>query len=92
MPGRPSRQESTIAFLSRLLLAIYLIEAGFLLVMAPWTPLWQRNYFAALWPWLDVLMRNGFIRGAVSGVGLITAWAGVRDLSSAFMARWSATK
>jgi hypothetical protein len=92
MPEVPSRQESTIAFLSRLLLAIYLIEAGFLLVMAPWTPLWHRNYFAALWPWLDVLMSNGFVRGAVSGVGLITAWAGVRDLSSAFMARWSAGK
>ena len=43
-----------------------------------------------LWPWLDITMRNHFVRGAVSGVGLITAWAGVKDLSSAFMARWSA--
>ena len=60
--------------------------------MAPWTPLWQRNYFAALWPWLEVAMRNYFVRGAVSGVGLVTAWIGVKDLSSAFMARWSATK
>ena len=60
--------------------------------MAPWTPLWERNYFAALWPWLDILMSNRFVRGAVSGVGLVTAWAGVKDLSSAFMARWSATK
>lgn len=60
--------------------------------MAPWTPLWERNYFAALWPWLDITMRNNFVRGAVTGVGLITAWAGVKDLSSAFMARWSATK
>ena len=60
--------------------------------MAPWTPLWERNYFAALWPWLEVAMDNRFVRGAVSGVGLVTAWAGVKDLSSAFMARWSATK
>ena len=35
MPVVPSRQEPAIAFLSRLLLAIYLIEAGVLLVMAP---------------------------------------------------------
>lgn len=60
--------------------------------MAPWTPLWERNYFAALWPWLEVAMGNNFVRGAVSGVGVITAWAGVKDLSGAFMARWSANK
>ncbi len=71
---------------------MYLIEAGFLLVMAPWTPLWDRNYFAAIWPWLEVAMRNHFVRGAVTGVGLITAWAGVRDLSSAFVTRWSVSK
>jgi hypothetical protein len=59
--------------------------------MAPWTALWERNYFAALWPWLDVAMRNNFVRGAVTGVGLITAWAGVKDLSGAFMARWSSS-
>ena len=92
MPGAASRQEPAIAFISRLLLAIYLIEAGFLLVMAPWTPLWERNYFAALWPWLDVVMSNRVVRGAVSGVGLVTAWAGIKDLSSAFVARWSASK
>jgi hypothetical protein len=60
--------------------------------MAPWTPLWERNYFAELWPWLDAVMGNNFVKGAVTGVGLITAWAGVKDLSGAFMARWSATK
>lgn len=60
--------------------------------MAPWTPLWDRNYFAALWPWLDSAMRNDYVRGAVTGVGLVTAWVGVRDLSQAFMTRWSAWK
>ena len=60
--------------------------------MAPWTPLWERNYFAALWPWLGIVMGNNFVRGAVTGVGLITAWAGVKDLSGAFMARWSTNK
>lgn len=57
--------------------------------MAPWTPLWERNYFAELWPWLEAAMRDHFARGAVSGVGLVTAWVGVKDLSRLFMTRWS---
>jgi hypothetical protein len=37
-------------------------------------------------------MQNNFVRGGVTGIGVITAWLGVRDLSSAFMSRWSAPK
>lgn len=57
--------------------------------MAPWTRMWDRNYFGDLWPALDVLMENLYARGAVTGVGLITAWTGVRDLGRAIMGRWS---
>jgi len=56
--------------------------------MAPWTAFWDRNYFASLWPLLDAIMRNDFVRGGVTGVGLVTAWVGVRDLSQAFLSRW----
>lgn len=57
--------------------------------MAPWTLLWERNYFAQLSPWVESVMSNLYVRGAVSGVGLITGWAGVRDLVSLLMGRWS---
>ena len=58
-------------------------------MMAPWSRLWDRNYFGDLWPWLDVVMENLYVRGAVSGVGVVTAWAGIRDLVSAILGRWS---
>jgi hypothetical protein len=70
-----------------LLIAAYLIEAGVLLVLAPWSALWQRNYFAAQMPWLGVWMASPYIKGAVTGIGLITALGGLRDLVSAFMLR-----
>jgi len=35
-------------------------------------------------------MENLYARGAVTGVGLVTAWAGLRDLVSAVMGRWAA--
>ncbi len=68
-------------------MAVYLIEAGLLLVFAPWMGLWQRNYFAAELPWLGLLMENAFVRGAVTGVGLITAFAGIRDVTNVLLAR-----
>ncbi|MCC7185835.1 MAG: hypothetical protein IT185_06325 [Acidobacteria bacterium] len=60
--------------------------------MAPWTLLWERNYFGDLWPWLDAIMENLYARGAVSGVGLVTTWAGVRDLFAVVTGRRASTR
>jgi hypothetical protein len=38
-------------------------------------------------PWLATLQANPFVRGAISGIGLVTGVAGVRDLVSVFSAR-----
>jgi len=62
-----------------------------LLILAPWTQLWERNYFGDLWPWLDAIMENLYARGAVTGVGLVTGWVGVRELAAIVMGRWAAT-
>ena len=69
-----------ISFFTRVLFAAYFLEAGFILVVAPWSGFWDRNFFAvnapALQPWLD----SPFVRGAVSGIGGITAIAGLAEL------------
>ena len=64
-----------------------MIEAGLLLVIAPWTASWQHNYFAVRLVWLGTWMDNQFVRGAISGVGLVTTVAGLRDFSGAIIAR-----
>lgn len=66
--------------MTRLLIAEYLLAAGVLLVFAPWTAYWDRNQFAATMPALAAWMANDYVRGAVSGVGVITALVGLRDL------------
>jgi hypothetical protein len=76
-----------LSIVRRLLVAAYLVEAGLLLVIAPWTLSWQHNYFGTLFPPLGTLMVNEFVRGGVSGIGLITAVAGLRDLTFAIFAR-----
>jgi hypothetical protein len=62
----------------------YFLEVGFLLVFVPWSAFWDRNYFAALIPGVGVVMKNAYVRGAVSGLGLVNIAAGFAELFSMF--------
>lgn len=53
---------------------------GLLLIVLPWSAFWERNYFASIWPDLGPLLKNNFIRGGVSGVGVVNLIAGFADL------------
>jgi hypothetical protein len=57
--------------LGALLWAFFCFEIGVLLVLLPWIDLWDHNYFARLaarWPgvWM-----SPYLRGAVSGLGVV---------------------
>jgi hypothetical protein len=75
--------------LLRLSLAVYLFWAGLFLLLAPWTALWEHNFFGNAWPSLGAVMQDRFVRGGVTGVGLITALGGMRELLGVFLARAS---
>jgi len=66
--------------MTRVFIAVYLVEAGLILTAAPWTDWWRRNYFAELLPWLRVLMATPGMRAFVVAVGLLTVVVGVTDL------------
>jgi hypothetical protein len=57
------------------------------LAIAPWTQFWERNYFGLLWPWLGQVMASAFVKGGVTGVGLLTIIAGLRSLADRYFAR-----
>lgn len=74
-----------ISLVSRVLFAAYFLEAGFVLIVAPWkTGLWERNFFVEHLPVLESIVQNVFVRGAVSGVGAVTALAGLAELGGLF--------
>jgi len=74
-----------ISFVSRVLFAAYFLEAGLVLIVAPWrTGLWERNFFVERLPLLEAIVQNVFVRGAVSGVGAVTALAGLAELAGIF--------
>jgi hypothetical protein len=57
------------------------------LVVAPWTTIWDRNFFAQTQPWLGTIMASPIVRGGVSGIGLITTIAGLGDLTATILRR-----
>ena len=72
-------------------MAAYLVEAGLVLTIAPWTIFWERNYFAHMFVPIGAWMSSAFVKGGVTGIGLVTAFAGLRDLSGAILARSAAS-
>lgn len=53
----------------------------------PWWPaFWEHNYFALAWPPLRTFVTNNFVRGAVSGLGIVNLFAGFVDLAHLFSA------
>jgi hypothetical protein len=66
-------------------LTAFFIETGLVLVFAPWSQFWDRNYFAQGLPLIHALMINNFVRGAVSGLGIVNVGAAVAEMH-AFLA------
>jgi hypothetical protein len=58
-----------------------------LLVVLPWSPFWGRNYFVEHWPALRPWIANDFVRGAVTGLGMVNIAAGIADLVPVFLTR-----
>jgi len=62
--------------------ALFAIELGIFLLMVPWTGIWERNFIARLVPqWYGVWV-SPYMRGAVSGVGLLNLWVALTEVMS----------
>lgn len=87
----PASRPGGRLLIRRLVLVAFFLEVGLLLIVLPWSAFWERNYFAAAWPPLRPVLANSFVRGAVSGVGLINLYAAFADLTQIFVRRQNGT-
>lgn len=55
--------------------------------MAPWSAFWDHNRFAEARPGLEAFLNTAYVRGGVTGIGVITALAGLAELGSLIAAR-----
>jgi hypothetical protein len=81
------RPRSDVSPLTRLLYIAYFFEVGVLLMLIPWSVFWERNYFSASLPVLQGVIGNHFVRGAVSGLGLVNLGAAVAELVTLLASR-----
>jgi hypothetical protein len=63
-----------------LFFALYLLEAGLFFTVVPWTRVWTMNPLLHHSPLLTAFADNPFVRGFVSGFGVIHLIVGIRDL------------
>lgn len=70
-----------------LFFALYCLEAGLFFLVVPWTRLWTLNPLLQNNVALAALALNPFVRGFVSGFGLVHLLIGVRDMIAISQAR-----
>jgi hypothetical protein len=57
--------------LSAAVLIALCVEIGFFLLVFPWSPYWENNYFASKLPALRRYWMNPYWQGAISGLGVV---------------------
>ena len=81
-PSSPHHRAHPPVWAQRLLLVVEVaiaVWAGMLVMVLPWTRLWTENPLLAGWPTLKFVLDQNFIRGMISGIGLIDVWMGVSE-------------
>ena len=59
---------------------LFCFEIGLFLVFVPWSSLWEHNVLLLYLP-LRGLLLNNFVRGAVSGLGVVDLFLGLGGLT-----------
>jgi hypothetical protein len=78
-PG-PIVEHTEPIWVQRLKLIVFVmlcIELGLVLVVLPWHPVWMENSLLQHFPTLRALFRMNFLRGAITGLGLVDVWIGI---------------
>jgi hypothetical protein len=68
-----SHNRSPIMFtrILRVVLLLLWLELGLLLILMPWSEVWDVNYFLYQYPALAIFVKNSFLRGMISGLGVM---------------------
>jgi hypothetical protein len=56
-------------------------------MVAPWSVFWEHNRFAESRPFIEAFLGSPYARGAVTGVGVVTALAGLAELGAVLTRR-----
>jgi len=66
--------------MAAVLLVVFCMAIGLFLLIFPWTPDWDGNYFGSLIPQWHLYWDNLYVRGAVSGLGVVNLYISLLEL------------
>lgn len=55
----------------RVVMFLFWLELGMVLILVPWSDYWDMNYFLFQYPSFAFFLKNAYLRGAVSGLGIM---------------------
>ena len=70
-PPYPHHEYRWYHKLSALIFILFCMELGAFLLLFPWTEYWDHNFFSALVPEWHYFWGNSYVRGAISGLGVV---------------------
>jgi hypothetical protein len=66
--------------MSLVVLVLFCLYIGTIVVVLPWAPrYWDHNGWLMAHPTLHAVLRQGWARGIVSGIGLLDIWIGLSE-------------
>lgn len=57
--------------LLRVVILLIWLELGLVLILVPWSEIWEVNYFLYQYPVFGMFAKSPFLRGAISGLGFM---------------------
>jgi hypothetical protein len=66
--------------LSAFIFILFCMELGAFLVLFPWTTWWDHNLFSSLVPEWHRFWENAYVRGAVSGLGVVNLYISLLEI------------
>jgi len=66
--------------LSAFIFILFCMELGAFLLLFPWTEWWEFNFFSALVPEWHRFWENAYVRGAVSGLGVVNFYIALLEI------------
>jgi hypothetical protein len=75
VPSQRQRQiPRWVLVLEITLFVILRLYVGALVVLLPWRSIWTTNAWINNWPTVATFIAHGWVRGLVSGLGLLNIW------------------
>jgi hypothetical protein len=78
-PSPPNKRAVWIQRIWLVVFVLFCLEVGIVLTWCPWTKVWSENSLLVTYPNLKNFLMYGFVRGIISGLGLVNVWMGISE-------------